>query len=300
MWAFAQLAQTVVNGALEVQPMELTTLASGFGLLEAPRVDEQDRLYFSDVPNGGVYRLNPNGKVDNVVPKRKGVGGMMFNEGGGIVMTGRGLILFDEKTGNSRGLFTEWEGKSCSFNDLTTNDNGSVYTGQINFDPLSNNKPIPGSLFRIDPPNKVTKLWDGIEVTNGLGLSPDRKHLYHSDSPTGAVWVYDVTADHGVKDRRIFAKLPEGWPDGMAVDAEGGLWVAAVRVGEVVHFGKDATIKKRIKVPASMVTSLVFGGRDMQDLYIVTADNTENADRKGTVFKTRADVPGLRVPKARF
>src|ERR1019366_2400228 len=92
-------------------PMNFITIASGFGLLEAPRVDEQDHLYFSDVPNGGVYRLNPNGKVDTVVPKRKGVGGMMFNESGGIVMTGRGLILFDEKTGNSRGLFTEWEGK---------------------------------------------------------------------------------------------------------------------------------------------------------------------------------------------
>ena len=103
--------------------------------------------------------------------------------------------------------------------------------GSINFDPLSNDKPIPGNLFRVDPPGTVTKLWDGIEVTNGLGFSPDRKHLYHCDSTTGAVWAYDVTADGGVKDRRIFAKLPEGWPDGMAVDVEGGVWVAAVRVG---------------------------------------------------------------------
>ena len=104
-------------------------LATGYGLLEAPRVDEQDRLYFTDVPNGGVYRRNPDGKVDTLVPKRKGVGGMMFNEGGGIVLTGRGLIHCDEKTGNSRDLFTEWEGKPCSFNDLTTDDHGSVYTG---------------------------------------------------------------------------------------------------------------------------------------------------------------------------
>ena len=73
-----------------------------------------------------------------------------------------------------------------------------------------------------------------------------------------------------------------------------------MRAGEVVHFGKDATVKKRIKVPSTMVTSLVFGGRDMQDLYIVTADNTDDADKKGTIFKTRADVPGLRVPKAKF
>ncbi len=281
--------------------MQFETLASGYGLIEAPRVDEQGRLYFSDVPNGGVYRRNPDGRIETVIPKRRGVGGMMFNEGGGIVCTGRALILFDERTGKSRDLFAEWEGKPLmGLNDLTTDDRGSVYTGSLNFDPLSNNRPIPGSLFRVDPPGKATKLWDGIQVTNGLGLSPDRKLLFHSDSPTGAVWAYDVAPDRSVKNRREFAKLPEGWPDGLAVDAEGGVWVAAVRAGEVIHFRNDGTIAKRIKVPAKMVTSLVFGGRDMMDLYVVTADNTEDENRKGTVFRTRSDVPGLKVPKARF
>ena len=281
--------------------MKFEMLASGYGLIEAPRVDEQDRLYFSDVPNGGIYRRNPDGRIETVIPKRRGVGGMMFNQGGGLVTTGRSLILFDEKTGKSRDLFTEWQGKPLmGLNDLTTNDQGSVYSGNLNFDPLSANKPIPGSLFRIDPPGKATKLWDGIEVTNGLGLSPNRKMLYHSDSPTQAVWVYDVAADGSVKDRRVFAKLPEGMPDGLAVDAEGGVWVAAVRVGEVVHFGNDGVVKERIKFPATMVTSLTFGVRDRTDLYVVTADNTEDASRKGTIWKMRASVPGLPVPNARF
>ncbi len=281
--------------------MKFETLAWGYGLIEAPRVDEQDRLHFSDVPNGGVYRRHPDGRLETVLAKRRGVGGMMFNEGGGIVMTGRGLILFDESTGQSRNLFVEWEGKPLmGLNDLTTNDAGAVYTGSLSFNPLSDAKPLPGSLFRIDPPGRATKLWDGILVTNGLGLSPDRKLLYHCDSPTSAVWAYDVTADGGVKDRRIFAKMPEGHPDGMAVDVEGGIWVAAVRAGEVVHFGNDGGVRKRIKVPATMVTSLTFGGRDMQDLYVVTADNTEEASRNGTIFRTRADVPGLKVPKACF
>lgn len=281
--------------------MKFETLAWGYGLIEAPRVDEQDRLHFSDVPNGGVYRRHPDGRLETVLAKRRGVGGMMFNEAGGIVMTGRGLILFDEITGQSRNLFIEWEGRPLmGLNDLTTNDAGAVYTGSLSFNPLSDAKPLPGSLFRIDPPGRATKLWDGILVTNGLGLSPDRKLLYHCDSPTSAVWAYDVTADGGVKDRRIFAKMPEGHPDGMAVDVEGGIWVAAVRAGEVVHFGNDGGVRKRIKVPATMVTSLTFGGRDMQDLYVVTADNTEEASRNGTIFRTRADVPGLKVPKACF
>jgi D-xylonolactonase len=94
--------------------------------------------------------------------------------------------------------------------------------------------------------------------------------------------------------------MPEGMPDGLAVDAQGGVWVAAVRVGEIVHFSKDATVVKRIKLPATMVTSLVFGGRDLRDLYVVTADNTDDPNRKGTIFRGRADVPGLPVPKANF
>jgi sugar lactone lactonase YvrE len=281
--------------------MEFEMLASGYGLLEAPRVDDRDRLYFSDIPNGGVFRRNPGGNIETLIPKRKGVGGMMFNESGGLVLTGKGLIHWDEKTGKSRDLFVEWQGKPLSgLNDLTTDDHGSVYTGSLNFDPLSSNKPVPGSLFRIDPPGRATKLWDGIEVTNGLGFSPDHKLLYHSDSTTGAVWAYDVTHDRGVKDRRIFAKMPAGWPDGLAVDDEGGVWVAAVRVGEVVHFGKDGVVKDRIKLPAAMVTSLTFGGRERMDLYVVTADNTDDPARKGTIFRTRAPVPGLAVPKARF
>ena len=158
--------------------MEFETLGSGYGLLEAPRIDEQGRFYFSDIPNGGVYRRNPDGRVDTVIPKRKGVGGMMFNQSGGIVCTGRGLILFDESTGQSRNLFVEWEGKPLmGLNDLTVDDQGSVYTGSLNFDPLGSGKPVPGSLFRVDPPGRATKLYDGIEVTNGLGFSPDRKLL---------------------------------------------------------------------------------------------------------------------------
>jgi len=279
----------------------LEVLASGFGLLEGPRVDDQDRLYFSDVPNGGVYRRSRDGNVETLIPKRKGVGGTALNEGGGIVCSGRSLIYWNEQTGTSRNLFTEWEGHPLKgLNDLQPDDLGSVYVGSLEFDALSDQKPIPGNLFRVDPDGTVTKLWEGIQVTNGMGFSPDRKHLFHADSTTQAVWVYDVQADRTVKDRRIFAKLPVGWPDGMAVDAEGGIFVAVVNDGEVMRFKPDGTLDSRLKVPAKMVTSLTFGGKDMQDLYIVTADNTDDKAKKGTIFKTRSEIPGLPVPKARF
>jgi sugar lactone lactonase YvrE len=78
------------------------------------------------------------------------------------------------------------------------------------------------------------------------------------------------------------------------------VWVAVVRYGEVVRFKANGTLERRIKMPAEMVTSLCFGGADMMDLYVVTADNTKDVSRKGTIFRMRADVPGLAVPKARF
>jgi len=279
----------------------LEVLASGFGLLEGPRVDEQNRLYFSDVPGGGVYRRSPNGEIETLIPKRKGVGGIALNEGGGIVCSGRSLIYWNEQTRTSRDLFTEWEGRPLKgLNDLQPDDQGSIYVGSLEFDALSSQKPLPGDLFRVDPDGKVTKLWEGIQVTNGMGFSPDRKYLFHADSTTQAVWVYDVLPDRTVKDRRVFAKLPVGWPDGMAVDAEGGIFVAVVNDGEVMRFKPDGTLDWRLKVPAKMVTSLTFGGKDMQDLYIVTADNTDDKAKKGTVFRTRSEIPGLAVPKARF
>lgn len=279
----------------------LEVLASGFGLLEGPRVDEQNRLYFSDVQNGGVHRRSPDGSIETLIPKRKGVGGIALNHGGGVVCSGRSLICWNEQSRSSRDLFTEYEGRALKgLNDLQPDDHGSVYVGSLEFDALSDNKPIPGNLFRVDPDGKVTRLWEGIQVTNGMGFSPDRKHLYHADSTTQAVWVYDVQPDRTVKDRRQFAKVPEGWPDGLAVDAEGGLFVAVVNSGEVVRFKPNGTLDWRMKVPAKMVTSLTFGGKDQQDLYIVTADNTDDKAKKGTIFRTRSDIPGLPVPKARF
>lgn len=279
--------------------MEL--LASGYGLLEGPRVDDRNRLVFSDVPNGGVFRRDPDGKIETLIPNRKGVGGIAFNEGGGLVCSGRGLIYWNEATRQSRDLFTEWEGRPLKgLNDLQPDDHGGIYVGSLEFDALSDQKPVPGNLFRVDPDGKVAKLWEGIEVTNGLGFSPDRKLLYHADSTTQAVWVYDVKADRTVADRRIFAKVPEGWPDGLAVDAEGGVFVATVKSGEVVRFKPNGTIDFRLKVPAKFVTSVTFGGKDLSDLYIVTADNTEDKAKKGTIWKTRSEIPGLAVPKAKF
>ena len=289
--------------------MELETLATGYGLVEGPRVDERDRLYFVDVQLGGLYRRGPDGKIETLIAGRKYIGGMVFNQAAGLLFCGKGgLAAWDEKTGAVRDIVTHREGKELQFNDMTADGQGSVWAGTFGYDVFAHPRPnpAPGTLFRIDPPGTMVPMWEGIELSNGLGFSPDGKLLYHSDSGTDTVFVYDVGADRTLKDRRPFARLTNGVPDGLAVDVEGGIWVAAAMGSEVAHFRSDGTLAHTIKVPLTMPSSVVFGGRDQQDLYVVTGDERYFGDDpvtpppRANIYRTRTPIPGLPVPKARF
>src|SRR5512138_894310 len=77
--------------------MQFETLATGYGLLEGPRTDEQNRLYYSDVRGGGVFRRNPDGRIETLIPERKFVGGIALNASGGMLVTGRSLAQWNEQ-----------------------------------------------------------------------------------------------------------------------------------------------------------------------------------------------------------
>ena len=281
--------------------MELEMLASGFGLIEGPRVDEQGRFYFADHASSSVCRRNPDGKLQTLLAGRRSVGGLALCESGKLLMSGPSLARFDEKTGKTEDLFSSYPGRTIhTLNDMTVDSQGSVYIGSMNYNALERDaKPVPGDLYRVDPDGSATVVGEGYQVSNGLGFSPDGKLLYHADSPPKTIWAYDVAPDRTLKNRRVFAKLPKGYPDGLAVDAEGGVWAAAIFAYELIRFKPDGTVDRQIKIPAKMVVSLVFGGPGMQDLYVVTGDNVDQT-LKGTIYKTRSDIPGLPVPKAKF
>lgn len=281
--------------------MEIQTLASGFGLIEGPRVDGQDRLYFTDHASASVCRRSPDGRLETLLSGRPSIGGLALCKSGKLLMSGPSLALLDEKAGTVEDVFSKYPGRTInSLNDLTVDAHGSVYIGSMNYNALNRHaKPVPGDLFRVDPDGMATLVGEGYQVSNGLGFSPDGKLLYHADSPPKAIYAYDVAPDRTLKNRRRFAELPEGYPDGLAVDAEGGVWAAAIFAYELVRFKPDGTLDRRIKLPSRMVVSLAFGGPDLCDLYVVTGDNVDRP-LKGTIFKLRSDIPGLPIPKANF
>ena len=276
--------------------MTFETLASGYGLIEGPRVDSENNLYFSDVTNGGVYRRAPDGEISTYVPKRRGVGGISLHVAGGVVISGRNVCHV--KDGATRVLFEQDD--VGGFNDLFADAEGRVLVGSLRSDPFGNGSGrVPGDLWRIDTDGKAEILYGDVGLTNGIGFAPDGTKLYHSDSAAGKILLHDVDADGNVSNRRVFVSVQIGAPDGLAVDADGCVLTASYGGSCVLRYMPNGKLDTMIPVPAEQVTSLCFGGDDLRDLYVVTADNTEDPSREGTIFRTRTDVPGLPPPTAR-
>ena len=273
---------------------ELETLAFGFGLIEGPRVDAEDNLYFSDVPNGGVRRRSPDGTITVVVPKRRGVGGIALHADGGLVIGGRNICHV--KDGETRIVF---ESDAPGFNDLMTDAEGRVVCGTIRSDPFAEeSERVAGEAHRIGLDGSTEEMYGGVSLTNGIGFSPDGSTIYHADTGNNHLICHDIVDDRYVN-RRALAESKDFNPDGLAVDEAGTIWVADFLAGCVRGIDEAGGEVHRIDVPSRAVTSLCFGGADRRDLYIVTADNTEDRSREGTIFRTRADVPGLPVALAR-
>ncbi len=275
--------------------MKIETLAYGYGLIEGPRVDGAGNLYFSDVTKGGVYRRRPTGEIDVVVPKRRGVGGIALHADGGLVISGKNICHV--RDGATRVLFARDD--APGFNDLFTDAQGRVYTGTMKSDPFKlAGERVAGECWRIDAEGKGTQLYGGVLLTNGIGFSPDGTRIYHCDTAQSCVLVHELDAAGRAKPMTPIRV--EGGPDGLAVDAEGGIWVALYQDGAVQRYTSDGRADRRIVVPARAVTSLCFGGGDLRDLYIVSADNTDDPAREGSIFRTRSDVAGLPAPFARI
>ncbi|MGD9751557.1 MAG: SMP-30/gluconolactonase/LRE family protein [Acidimicrobiia bacterium] len=275
---------------------EIETLAWGYGLLEGPRVDAEDRLYFADVPNGGVYCRHPDGSIDTVVPKRRGVGGIALHADGGLVVSGRDISHVRDGVSRQLAKF-----EALGTNDLFVDAAGRVVVGTLMSNPFAlEGERTPGDCWRIDAPGETTLLYGGIGLTNGIGFSPDGTVIYHADTTANAIVAHDVAADGSCGNRRNLVQRKGFQPDGLAVDEAGVVWVAEFGGGSVTGFGADGSEVGRVPVPAKQVTSVCFGGADRRDLYIVTADNTEDETRQGTIFRTRAEVPGVAVPLVRI
>jgi gluconolactonase len=283
----------------------METLKSGFGLLEAPIWDEARGLLFADADNGGVHCLDRHGNVTTIVKHRRGIGGAVRHRDGGLIVSGRNVAYKDSSDGPTVVLLERNpDGGVVGFNDITTDSKGRIYAGALGF--LPTETPLSGiggerksaPLFLIDTDGSARIVHPSVELTNGLGFSPDGSLLYHADSGSRSLYVYDVASDGGLANRRIFAAVPEGLPDGVAVSVDGCVWLAVAHAGKVVRFSPSRSRVAEIEFPVPMVTSLCFGGLDRRDMYVVSGSEGTGKSEAGSVFRVKSDVAGVIVTPA--
>jgi len=163
-------------------------------------------------------------------------------------------------------------------------------------------KDASGSLYSFDG-NQVTPLLDGIRISNGLAWSPDHKTFYFIDTPTREVKAFDYEVSTGqIANARVAIRVPGalGWPDGMTSDTEGNLWIAMWGGAQVTKWGPSTgQLLAQVSVPALQTSSCVFGGRDMNELYITSARiGMSEADLlkyplSGGLFKVTTNTVGM-------
>ena len=263
----------------------MDTLSSGHVLAEAPRGLPDGSILFSDVVAGGVWRIPATGRrrPEVVIAKRRGVGGLLPHASGGIVVSGRDLALV-EPDGETRSLLQPVG--VMGINDIGSDGAGGVLAGALRFRPMAGEEPVPGEVWHLPADGSEPQIVaDDVLWPNGIGLSPDGATLYVADFQAACVLAYD--RDGG--GRRIFAPSPRGSCDGLAVDAEGGVWVALGPGGGIGRLDADGALIEIIELDGAFVSSVSFAGDDDCDLLVTTADR---------VLRGHSPVPGLPVPAA--
>ncbi len=190
--------------------------------------------------------------------------------GGGLVVVGGAEILALDEAGNTAGLARlDIDTARARINDAKCDPQGRLWAATLTVDFA----PGDSALFRIDPDGRVERILGGITIGNGLEWSPDGRFLYFVDSLTLSIDRFDFDGRDGniANCRRLVTVAEgEGAPNGLTVDRDGNLWVAATGAGEVRCFTPQGRLTRRIRIATPGATSCAFGGNDGGDLFITS------------------------------
>ncbi|MDQ6674309.1 MAG: SMP-30/gluconolactonase/LRE family protein [Chloroflexota bacterium] len=273
---------------------------------EGPVWDERTgTLVWVDIMNNSVHVYNPASGTDRAVDVGQPVGAAALRENGGLVLALRdGFAVMDADLGNLRWVTrVEDDVPTNRMNDGKCDAAGRFWAGTMAFDVT----PGMAALYRLDPDYRVSRVVSDVTLSNGLDWSPDNRHMYYIDSVTQRVDAFDFDLERGaLGERRTLIPVSKelGLPDGMTVDAEGGVWVALHGTGAVYRYTPDGHLDRVVRIPARQVTCCAFGGPDYRDLYITSStyglspEALRDQPLAGALFRCRPGVHGR--PSFRF
>ena len=226
--------------------------------------------------------------------------GWVVETGDGNLICGlkSGITLFNPVNNESEIMINlEPDFPDNRLNDAKVDKYGRIWAGTMDDREISHT----GSLYRIDPDRTWEKVDSGYVVSNGPAFSPEGDILYHTSTMSRQIFAFDLDINGEIKNKRIFITFSdsEGYPDGMACDSEGGLWVAHWGGWRISRFLKDGTLDRVVKMPVEKPTSICFGGAELDQAFITSASvqleksNKSEQPLAGGVFSIDLGVTGL-------
>jgi sugar lactone lactonase YvrE len=242
------------------------------------------RLIWVDILQGRVHRFDPLSKQDEIREVDRPVGAVTPSRDGSLVLaTSRGFERLEWETGRLSTIAeVEADMPGNRMNDGACDPAGRFWAGTMALD----EKGATGSLYRLDPDGRVSRMVGDISISNGIAWSPDARVMYYVDSPTHRIDVFDYDLATGsIRNRRPLVHVaPEDvFPDGLILDAEGFIWLALWGGSALHRYAPDGKLDRVVVVPATYPTKCAFGGAALDELYITTA--TKALKRAGTPFR---------------
>jgi gluconolactonase len=298
------LAKASPPGSLLAADAKLQ-VAAGICFLEGPAIDAAGNVYFSDISGNRILKMDEKGTVSVFRPDSGRTNGNTFDAEGRLISCEgaengpsgrRRVVRTDLATGQITVLAEKYEGKRYnSPNDVVVDPRGRIwFTDPLYAPDRSTMEHSHEAVYRIDPNGMVTRVitQPAIGRPNGIAVTPDGRTLYLVDSnyirPDGnrKIWAFDISEDGSVSGQRQVFDFGRGrGGDGMRLDSQGNLWVAA-GISEprtanetaeaptgVYVISPGGKLLGRIPIPEDVITNLAFGGPDKKTLY-VTAGKT--------------------------
>ena len=253
-----------------------------------------------DIPAGRVLVNDPaDGSTRSIEVGQPVSAAMLCGEHDLLLAVRDGFATLDLTTDVVEPLVAVEADKTANrMNDAACDARGRCFAGTM----ATDDKPGAGTLYRLDEDLSVHAVLHGLTISNGLGWSPAGDVMYHIDSKAGGIDTHDFEADSGALSgrRRLIDTDPSwGLPDGLAMDAEGGIWVAFWDGSALRRFSPAGELTETLELPAARPTRPAFGGADLDQLYVTSAKldpgQAADGDLGGAIFVLQPGVRGVRA-----
>jgi sugar lactone lactonase YvrE len=283
---------------------DLQILLTGLAIGESPRW-HAGRLWFSNWGTREIVAVDLQGHSEVMarVPTTIPFSIDWLPDGRLLVVSGPEARLLRREPDGSLVTHADLSRFARGWNEIVVDGRGNTYVNGSDFDFRGGGAFIPGVIALVTPDGAVRQVADGIAFPNGMAVTPDNSTLIVAESFAGRLTAFDIAADGGLSNRRVWADLGQGG-DGICLDAEGAVWTPAIKDGEstCVRVAEGGRVLQRFALDR-FCYACMLGGQDGKTLFILAAEwrGPENMDavigaRTGQVLTVRAPAPGAGWP----